>query len=273
MSGTVNKANETKNSADLTLCIDLGNSNLYAGVYDKNESILLRFRKASSQGASADEYGIFLKAALRENGIEPSRIGRIGICSVVPDAVYSMRRACTKYFDCEPFLLKAGVKTGLKIAYRNPAEVGADRIANAVAASRRYPDKDCIVVDFGTATTFDVLSADKTYLGGAIAPGLRISMEALEQNTARLPSVEILKPEHAVGRSTVESIQSGLFYGHRGMIREVVERISDECFGGKKAIVLGTGGFSVLFNEDPLFDAILTDLVLEGLKAAMDMNA
>ena len=145
--------------AGTTLCLDVGNSNILAGLYEADGAPGLRFRKTSTGGASADEYGIFLKSALRENGVDPALISRIGICSVVPDSVYSIRRACQKYFGIEPFLLKAGVKTGLSIAYRNPAEVGADRIANAIAASRLYPGKDCIVADFGTATTFDVLTA------------------------------------------------------------------------------------------------------------------
>jgi type III pantothenate kinase len=257
---------------DHTLCLDVGNSNIFAGLYGPDGTVSLRFRKTSSGGASADEYGIFLKTALRENGVDPACIGRIGICSVVPDSVYSLRRACQKYFGLEPFLLKAGVRTGLSISIRNPAEVGADRIANSIAASQLYPGKDCIVADFGTATTFDVLTAGKKYLGGAIAPGLRISMEALEQKTARLPSVEILRPETACGRSTVEGIQSGLFFGHVGMVRELVGRIREECFAGGEVVVLATGGFSHLFADSGLFAAILPDLVLDGLYHAMKMN-
>lgn len=259
-------------SKTYTLCLDVGNSNLLAGLYDEAGKIVLRFRKTSSGGSSADEYGIFLKAALRENGFSPDLVGAIGICSVVPDTVYSIRRACMKYFDLEPFLLKAGVKTGLSIAYRNPAEVGADRIANAIAASQLYPGKDVIVVDFGTATTFDTISEGKKYLGGAIVPGLRISMEALEQKTARLPSVEILTPEQACGRSTVESIQSGLYWGHVGLVREISARIAAECFPQGSPIIVATGGFSQLFGGTDLFAAILPDLVLDGLYHAMKLN-
>lgn len=255
-----------------TLSLDVGNSNIYAGVHAADGSLVLRFRKTSNNGASADEYGIFLRTALRENGIDPACISRIGICSVVPDVIYSLRRACEKYFGIDPFVLKSGIRTGLQITYRNPVEVGADRIANAVAASRLYPGKDCIVVDFGTATTFDVLTASRKYLGGAIAPGLRISMEALEKNTARLPAVEILKPESACGRSTIESIQSGLYFGHLGMVREISRRISDECFDGGTPLILATGGFSTLFTGADLFDAILPDLVLDGIIFAMNMN-
>jgi len=259
----------------LTLCLDVGNSNIFGGTFNADGSIGLRFRKTSSQSASADEYGIFLKSALRENGLDPVDVKRIGICSVVPDTIYSLRRACQKYFNIEPFLLRAGVKTGLSIAYRNPLEVGADRIANAVATSLRYPGRDCIVADFGTATTFDVIAGGKKYLGGAIAPGMRIGMEALELQTARLPSVEILKPEVACGRSTVESIQSGLFWGHVGMVRELLQRIGAECFaspGAMPPVVVATGGFSHLFADSGLFDAILPDLVLEGIYQAIALN-
>jgi type III pantothenate kinase len=255
-----------------SLCLDVGNTNIYAGAMDDAGNILLRFRQTSGSSTSADEYGVFLKAALRENGLDPGAIGRIGICSVVPDAVYSLRRACQKYFGLEPFILKAGVKTGLQIAYRNPLEVGADRIANAVAAVRRFPGKDMVIVDMGTATTFDAVGADKKYLGGAIMPGLRIGMEALEQRTAKLPSVEILKPASACGKSTVESIQAGLYYEHLGAVKELTTRIGTECFKGARPLLLATGGLSQLFAEEGLFDEILPDLVLEGIFASMAMN-
>jgi len=255
------------NQKDLVMCLDLGNSNLYAGILDLEGNILFRLRKTSNGGSSADEWGVFLKAVLRENAIDASRIGQIGICSVVPEADYSLKRACQKYFELEPFTLKAGVKTGLHIMYRNPLEVGADRIANAVAAVKRYQNKNCIVVDFGTATTFDAVTAKRKYLGGAILPGLRISMEALQQKTAKLPPVEIIKPNYACGKSTVESIQSGLYFGHLGMVKEIAQRIAIESFPAEegKPVLIATGGFSVLFSDCGLFDAILPDLVLEGL--------
>lgn len=259
---------------DLTLCLDVGNSQLYAGLFDAEGELALRFRRSSAAAGSADEYGIFLKAAIRENGFDPARISGIAMCSVVPDSIYSIRRACQKYFDKDPFVLRAGVKTGLQIAYRNPLEVGADRIANAIAAWKRYPGRNSIIVDFGTATTLDVLTSDRRYLGGAIAPGLRISMEALEQRTARLPQVEIMRPQEACGRSTVESIQAGLFYGHLGMIKELTSRIQEQCFAGaaEPTVLLATGGFSQLFADLGLFDEVLPDLVLEGILGACELN-
>ncbi|KGE73406.1 type III pantothenate kinase [Spirochaeta lutea] len=256
------------------LCLDVGNTQVYAGLYTPRGELTLRFRRTSGGQASADEYGVFLRGVLRENGIDPEKVRGIAMASVVPQGVYSLRRACQKYFDVEPFILQAGVKTGLQIAYRNPLEVGADRIANAIALSRLYPGRNGIVADFGTATTLDVVSGDKRYLGGAIAPGLRVSMEVLEQKTARLPSVEILRPDAVCGKSTVESIQAGLYYGQLGMVRELVERIRGEVFDptAEPPIILATGGFSHLFAGEGFFDAIEPDLVLAGLFAAWQLN-
>jgi len=255
-----------------SLCLDVGNSNIYAGVVDGDGGLVLRFRKTSTISSSADEYGVFLRAALRENGIDPSSIGRIALSSVVPDTTFSIRRACQKYFGMEPFVLQAGVKTGLQIAYKNPLDVGADRIANAVGAIARYPDRDIIVVDMGTATTVDAIEGGKKYIGGSILPGLRISVEALEEKTAKLPIVEIAIPEHACGRSTTESIQAGIYWGHYGAIRELVSRMSAECFSGTKPVVLGTGGFSQLFADAGIFDELVPDLVLEGIYRALLLN-
>ena len=186
--------------------------------------------------------------------------------------MHSLKGACQKYFNITPFVLQAGVKTGLKIKYRNPLEVGADRIANSIAATHAYPNQNLVIVDLGTATTFCAITSDKDYLGGAIIPGLRISMEALESRTAKLPSVEILKPDYACGRSTIESIQSGLYYSHLGAMKELIDRYQKEIFQGKKPFVIGTGGFSRLFQGTGIFDAELPDLVLYGLLIALRMN-
>jgi len=255
-----------------SLCLDVGNTNIYAGLMDEKGEILFRFRKTSVSTTSADEHGVFLKAVLRESGFDPSMVTRIALCSVVPDSVYSVRRACQKYFGVAPFILQAGTKTGLQIAYRNPLEVGSDRIANAIAAVKRHPGKDCVIVDMGTATTVDAVGADKRYLGGAIIPGLRISMEALEQRTAKLPPVEIVIPERACGKTTVESIQAGLYYEHMGAVKELVSRIGEECFKAAKPLVIATGGLSQLYAEAGIFDEVLPDLVLEGIHEAMLMN-
>ena len=171
-----------------------------------------------------------------------------------------------------PFILQAGVKTGLKINYRNPLEVGADRIANAIAGSNLYPDRNLIIVDLGTATTFCAVSKSKEYLGGSIVAGLRLNMEALETNTAKLPAVEIAPMTEALGRSTVESIQSGLYFSHLGTMKEISKRIATECFDGEKPFIIGTGGFSSLFDKEKIFDIVLPDLVLQGLLLSLKMN-
>ncbi|MBA2650136.1 MAG: type III pantothenate kinase [Legionella sp.] len=254
----------------MILCIDVGNSHIYGGVFE-GDDIKLRFRH-TSKSTTSDELGIFLKSVLRENNCDPDCINQIGICSVVPQLDYSLRSACLKYFASDPFLLQAGVKTGLHILYRNPLEVGADRIANSIAATHLYPNQNIIVIDFGTATTFCAITAEKKYLGGAILPGMRLSAEALSKNTAKLPTVEIINTEHVVGRSTIESMQSGIYYGALGACRELIQRINHEVFPNKKSIILATGGFASLFDKQSLYDHLVPDLVLQGIRLAALMN-
>ena len=264
----------------MILCLDVGNTTIHAGVYampgNGTPKLLAQFRRTSEFRASSDEIGLFMLSALRENGVAPDLITRIAICSVVPDAVYSIRGACQKYFKQTPFILQAGVKTGLKIRYRNPLEVGADRIANSIAAVEMFPNRDLIIVDFGTATTFCAIGKEKDYLGGVIIAGIRISMEALETKTAKLPSVEILPVRSALGRSTVESIQSGLYFGQMGTVKEIRNRITAECFptsaSSEKPVTIATGGFAGLFEGEGLFDHVIPDLVLRGLYLATEMN-
>jgi type III pantothenate kinase len=256
----------------MILCLDVGNTQIYGGLFDKDKMVL-SFRKNSKSGASSDETGIFLRTVIRENGFDPTKIRQIAICSVVPEVIYSLKGACMKYFNINPFNLQAGVKTGLKIKYRNPLEVGADRIANSIAATHLHPGKNLILVDLGTATTFCAITKDKDYLGGSIVAGLRLSMEALEMKTAKLPSVEIVSTHEVLGRSTVESLQSGLYYGHLGTMREITTRITRECFQDDKPLIIGTGGFSYLFEKEKIFDEIMPDLVLKGMLIALQYNA
>lgn len=255
----------------MILCMDVGNSQFFAGVLDQ-EKILLRFRYNTKENSSSDQIGIFLRSVLRENAIELSAITDIAICSVVPSLEYSLRAACVKYFNITPLFLQAGIKTGLKIRYHNPLEVGADRIANAIAGRHFYPEKNLIIFDFGTATTLCAISKTGDYLGGVIMAGIKLSMQALQSNTAKLIPVEIIKPKHIVGRSTRESIQSGLYYGQAGMIRELTERVIQEHFSTEKPVVIGTGGFVSLFEKENLFDAIQPDLVLQGLSLMLKFN-
>jgi type III pantothenate kinase len=233
---------------------------------------MLRFRQPSRLPTSSDELGVFLRSVLRENDVDPSAVEHIACCSVVPEIVYSLRSCCRKYFGIEPFILQAGVKTGLKIGYRNPLEVGADRIANAIGAAYLYPGRNLVTLDFGTATTIDVLRAGREWLGGIILPGFRIQMESLEQNTARLPNVEIVASTPLIGRSTVECIQAGLYFGNRAAVTGLIHEIRERTFPGDAVFTIATGGFSRLFERDALFDAVLPDLILHGLRRALSLN-
>jgi type III pantothenate kinase len=255
----------------MLLTLDVGNSQIFCGVYD-GEELKATFRRTSSVRASSDEFGMFFRAALRENGLDPAEIDMAGICSVAPDAVHSLRNCFRKYFGFEPFLLQPGVKTGLKIRYRNPLEVGADKIANAIGALCRFPGRNLLIIDFGTATTLCAVTKDKEYLGGIITPGINLSMAALESQTARLPVVEILRPAEVLGRSTVESIQSGLYYGTLATVRSLVASVTKDHFANDQPLVVGTGGFGRLFEQERLFDHFVPELPLVGLRRAVELS-
>ncbi len=256
----------------MILGLDVGNSQIYCGVFD-NERLILQFRRTSTVRSSSDELGIFLRGALRENGVDPEAIERVAACSVVPDFNYSLRACCQKYFNIEPMIMRPGIKTGLKIKYKDPKEVGADRIADAIGAIKLFPNRNLIVVDFGTATTVCAITREREFLGGNIVPGLRLAMDALESKTAQLPSVEIKPARSAIGRTTIESIQSGLYWSNVGMVKELVERITREVFEGDPPVVIGTGGFAHLFDREDLFDEVVPDLILTGLLEALHMNS
>lgn len=255
----------------MLLVLDVGNTQVFGAVFQGGK-ITLRFRKSSRDQASSDEYGLFLKATLRENGIEPQKINHIIMSSVVPDLNHSIASACIKYFDVRPLLLEPGVKTGLKILIHNPAELGADRVANAVGASFLYPDKNVIIFDFGTANTACIVTSKKEYLGGIIAPGQRLMMEALEQKTAKLPTVEIRRPHTLTGKNTVEQIQAGLYYSTLGLAREFIAWSKAHDLKNQDFMVIGTGGFARLYENAGLFDVFEPDLVLHGLQHIFAMN-
>jgi type III pantothenate kinase len=253
------------------LCLDVGNTQIYGGVFAGDE-LSVQFRRTTGSRGSSDELGLFLRAVLRENEVDPAAIRRIALCSVVPDYVYSLRACCEKYFRIDPLVLRPGVRTGLKVRTKDPTEVGADRIADAVGALHLFPDRNLIVIDFGTATTLAAVSRHREFLGGAIMPGVRLAMEALEEKTAQLPNVEIVPVEWALGRSTVESIQSGLYWGTIGTIRELTRRLSEEAFEDETPLVVATGGFSQLFAATGLFDHVVRELILLGLREIAKMN-
>lgn len=255
----------------MILCLDVGNTQVYGGVYE-SDTLRVQFRRTSQLRSSSDELGVFFRAVLRENGIDPDDITEIAVCCVVPDVLYSLRACCQKYFSIDPLILRPGTKTGLRIRYRDPREVGADRIADAVGAVKLFPGRNLIVADFGTATTLCAITKDREFLGGNIIPGVRLAMEALESRTAQLPSVEIVPPDSAVGRSTIESIQAGLYWSNVGMVRELVSRITAEVFSDERPLVIGTGGFAQLFNRESLFDEVVPDLILTGLLEVSRLN-
>ena len=254
----------------MLLCLDVGNSHIYGGLFAQDE-LIIRFRHTSKVSTS-DEFGIFLKAVIRENNCDSDLIQAIAVCSVVPALEYSLRAACIKYFSIDPFFLQSGVKTGLNIQYKQPSDVGADRIANAIAASQQFSGQNLIIIDFGTATTFCVVNKHKTYFGGAILPGMRLLVDALSNHTAKLPTVDIVKMDKALGRSTIESIQSGVFHGALGACRELISKIKQEQFPEQEVLVLATGGFASLFEHQNLYDRHLPDLVLQGIRLAANMN-
>lgn len=256
----------------MILALDIGNSQIYGGVLNENGEIIFRFRKASKTGASSDEIGIFLRAVLRENGIDNNKIKQIALCSVVPEVVHSIGSACLKYFNINPFQLNNDVKTGLINKYANPREVGADRIANAIAGISLHPNRNLIIIDLGTATTFCAITKTREYLGGAILAGLRLNVESLVSKTSKLPSFEVIAPQKIMGNSTIESLQSGLYYGHLGAMREIIAKMTQECFKGEKPYIIGTGGFSSLYKDANVFDIIEPDLVFYGLKSAIKLN-
>ena len=255
----------------MLLCLDVGNSQIFGGVFKANK-ILLRFRHETHRTTTSDQLGVFLKNVLRENNIDPSEIKNIGISSVVPSIDYSLGSACIKYFNIDPFWLRAGVKTGLKIKTKNPAEIGGDLIATAISGVDAFPGKNIIIADFGTATTFVPISKDKEFLGAVIQAGIRTSMKALQTNTDQLPSVQIVKPDDILGRDSVSAIQSGLYYGQIGAMKEILTGITNSAFRNEKPVTIGTGGFSQLIENEKILDVVMPDLVLEGIRLALVMN-
>ena len=255
----------------MLLCLDVGNSQIYAGLFDDQNQLKIRFR-FTSKGNSADEFGIFLLQVLREHGIEPKLINSIGISSVVPHLDDSLYQACKQYFSITPFFIQYSIKTDLKINFPNAYELGADRIANAIAAIDIFPQDNLIILDFGTAITFCAVNKKHEYLGGCIFPGLRLLVESLGNNTAKLPIVQLMAKQKAVSTTTVDSIQSGIFFGTLGACKELIQRFKQEQFEGQPVTVVATGGFSGLFDGFSVYEHRLPDLVLEGIRIATRNN-
>ena len=255
----------------MILCFDIGNTDIYGGVCEGRE-VVLEFRKANHNRPSPDEFGVFVLQILASRGLPVESLKAIAVASVVPDCNGMVVEACESYLGIKPLMLQAGVKTGLKVRTKNPGEVGADRIANAIAAVELFPRQDRVVVDLGTATTFCAINRSDEYLGGVICAGMGLSMRALAQNTAKLPYVDLTVPSHCLGKTTVESIQSGIYFGHLGLLREVTTRLREDVFEGREPVVIGTGGHARFFRDEPLLSAYVPDLVLRGLCRAVELN-
>jgi type III pantothenate kinase len=249
------------------LVVDAGNTNIVLGVY-RGEQLVSSWRLATARERTADEYGI-LARQLVGDALHAGLEGAI-VASVVPPLNSALAFMVQKYFDIDPMFVEPGVKTGIAIHVDNPLEVGADRIVNCAAAHHAYGGPT-VIVDFGTATTFDVVTANAEFIGGVIAPGLNISAEALFARAARLPRVDIRRPDNVIGTNTVVNMQSGIFFGYLGLVDGILARIKQEVPDLKK--VIATGGLATLFAEDSEhIDEVDTDLTLRGLKIIYDRN-
>lgn len=253
----------------MILVVDVGNSNIVLGIYKQRE-LLHHFRISTSRQSTVDEYGILTHNFFQMSGISTSEIEGVIISSVVPPLVNVLEEMCIKYVGKKPLIVGPGIKTGLNLRYENPREVGADRIVNAVAAIDQF-NCPLVVVDFGTATTFDCIDGEGNYLGGAIVPGIGISTEALYQRASKLPRIELEKPKKVIGRNTIHAMQAGIIFGYAGQVDGIVERIKEEMQATPK--VIATGGLAELIaSETKTIEVVSPMLTLEGLRIIYERN-
>lgn len=249
--------------------LDVGNTNTVLGVY-QDDLLKYHWRVETSRHKTEDEYGMTVKSLLQHEGLHFKDFDGIIISSVVPPIMFTLERMCRKYFNLKPMIVGPGVKTGLNIKYDNPKEVGADRIVNAVAGIHEY-GSPLIIVDFGTATTFCFINEQRQYMGGAIAPGIGISTEALYSRAAKLPRIEIARPDGVIGRNTVTAMQAGILYGFVGQVEGIVNRIKKES--GSSPAVIATGGLaSLIAGESDIIEIVDPFLTLKGLHLIYKRN-
>ncbi len=265
----------------MLLVIDVGNTNTVLGAFEAPAGftveakpsagrLIAHWRVATVKTRTVDEYGVLFRNLFAMAELRVEDVRGIIVSSVVPPLDSTLREVCEKYFAAKPLFIEPGVKTGMPVQYDNPAEVGADRVVNSVAAFQKYGGP-CVVVDFGTATTFDCVTAKGEYIGGLIAPGIGVSAEALFEHTARLPRVDIRMPARVIGSNTVGSLQSGLYYGYLGLVDGILERLIAEL--GKDTKVVATGGLASLMGGGSRFISTVDDLLtLDGLRIIWESN-
>lgn len=254
----------------MLLVFDVGNTNMVLGIYEGKE-LKKYWRISTDKAKTSDEYGMLISSLFQYDNVDMKSIKDVIISSVVPNVMHSLENFCIKYFNKQPLVVGPGIKTGLNIKYDNPKQVGADRIVNAVAAIDKYKTP-MIIIDFGTATTFCAISEKGEYLGGTIAPGIKISSEALFQRASKLPRVELAKPGMTICKSTVSAMQSGIIYGYVGLVDKIVKMMKEEL-GNQDVKVVATGGLSALIaSETDSIDCVDKFLTLEGLRIIYDKN-
>jgi type III pantothenate kinase len=251
----------------MLLAIDIGNTHTVIGIYQRDQ-LVADWRITSSIARTEDEIGMFIKSFCRDSSIDPELIVRSGISSVVPNMIPIYQKMVKKYFNIEPTVISTSLDLGITILYEDPMAVGTDRLCNAVAGYSQYGGP-LIIIDFGTATTYDVISEKGEYLGGIIAPGVETSSAELHRRAAKLPKIDMIFPEKAIGKTTVASMQSGILFGTVDSVEGMVKRISAEL--EKKPIVIGTGGYSAMISlQTQVIDFVIPTLVLDGIRIIMD---
>lgn len=254
----------------MILTMDIGNTNIKTALFD-GERMAAYWRISTNRTMTSDEYGILMSNLFTLNHISMNSVTGIVISSVVPTINFTIEHMCMDYIGRQPMFVAPGIKTGIHIKYDNPKELGSDRIANAVAAYELYGGP-CIYIDFGTATSFGVVSQKGEFLGGAICPGLKVTADALVDRTAKLPRFELVKPASVIGKNTIANLQSGILYGHIGLVKYLIKRMKEEL--GSDCKVIATGGMSVLIREEcPEINVLDGLLTLKGLRLVYDKNA